>query len=101
MQKSNKINGKEEYNKLIDINSPLFELILATNQFNKYTVSISQENIDAKLKEDIILFNKLNKPNINYTSIYYSFSDIKKLKYNLNPKDQLIFEEYKQIIFKD
>lgn len=37
------------------------------------------------------LFNALPK----------AINDIKKGKYELTPKDQLIFEEYKQLIFKD
>ena len=37
------------------------------------------------------LFNALPK----------AINDIKKSKYELTPKDQLIFVEYKQLIFKD
>ena len=37
------------------------------------------------------LFNALPK----------AIDDIKKSKYNLTPKDKAIFEDYKQLIFKD
>ena len=108
----NEVNRKEEYNKLIEINSPIFDLISKTKSFHKYSISISQEDIDKNLKVDyIILFNKLNKSNINYTSIYYSFNDITKLKYlnelcidfnkikriilDIKGKDNKIDEDYK------
>ena len=91
---------KKDYNKLTDIDSPLFELISKTKNFEKYTIIISQENIediDDKLKEDfIILFNKLNKSNINYSTISYLFNDMKKLKYLKELK--LDFNKIKTII---
>ena len=66
----NEINKKEYYNQFIDIYSPLFELMSKTKTFGKYTIYIS---LGCKLKEDyIILFNKLNKSNANYTSIFFN-----------------------------
>ena len=69
---------------LINIDSPLFEIILKTINFEKnYTIYISQENIDEyNLKKDyIVFFNKLNKSNIKYSSIYYDFNDKTKINY--------------------
>lgn len=36
-----------------------------------------------------------------FDAIPKAINDIRKTRYNLTPKDQLIFEEYKKLIFKD
>ena len=75
---------KENTNKLIDIESPLFEIISKTKSFeNNYTIYISQKIIDKfKLKDNYkIYFDKLNKLNIKYSSIYCTFDDINKISY--------------------
>ena len=67
-----------------------------TKTFGKYTIYIS---LGCKLKEDyIILFNKLNKSNIHYTSICYLFNDITKLNYLR--EFNLDFNKIKRIIFE-
>ena len=69
---------------LINIESPLFEIISKTKIFEKnFTIYISQKNIDEnKLKNDYIkLFDKLNKSNIKYSSIFYKFNDKNKINY--------------------
>ena len=91
-------NREKDFN-LIDIDSPLFEIILKSNNLEKYTIYISFEDneTDEKEKETnekkIIekerktkqeysrIFNKLNKSNINYSSVRYNLDDVKKLKY--------------------
>ena len=70
------INNQVEVNeeKKINIDSPLFEIISKTKDFDKYyTIYLSQKNIDeCKLKNDYaLIFNKLNTSNIKYSSIYY------------------------------
>ena len=76
---------KEDSEILLDIESPLLEIISKGTNFenNYYTIYISQKNIDEyNLKNDYItFFNKLNKSNINYSSIYYKFGDKKKINY--------------------
>ena len=67
---------KEEYETKINIDSPLYDLISKTKNFeNNYTIYINQLYIDIlKIKEDIIkLINKSNKENIKYSSVYFSF----------------------------
>ena len=84
-QKAKDINEINEDNEiLIDLDSPLFEMISKTKNFeNKYTIYICQENIDEyKLKNDFIrIFDKFNKLNIKYSSIFYSFKDKNKIDY--------------------
>ena len=70
--------------KLINFDSPLFEIISKTKLFEKnFTIYISQKNIDDyKLKNDyIIFFDKLNKSNIKYSSLFYKFNDKNKINY--------------------
>ena len=76
------INKKKPSEILIDIDSPLFEIISKTNAFdNNYTIYISQYIID-KLQDGCKKqFDNLNKMNIKYSSIYYRFSDKKKINY--------------------
>ena len=67
----------------INIDSPLFEIISKLSHFEKnYIIYISQKNIDEfnLLNEYIKLFDKLNKSNIKYVSIFY-FSDNNRIKY--------------------
>ena len=109
----NEPNRKKNNNKLIvDIYSPLLEIISKLKIFEKYTIYISQNTLDVNLVENYTkLFNKLNKSNIKYTSIYYSFKDIKKINYlkeinldfnnikriilDIKANDYIINEEYK------
>ena len=91
---------KEDSEILIDIESPLFEIISKIKIFEtNYTIYISQKNIDEyNLKDDYkISFDKLNKLNIKYSSIYYSFHNKKKIKYlkELN----IDYNKIKRIIF--
>ena len=92
----------------IDIDSPLFEIISKTKNFeNNYTIYISQKYFDEfKLKEQYIqFFNKLNKLDVKYSSIYYEFYchkisflkdlniDFNKIKrISLNEKDDGIYD---------
>ena len=58
---------EEDSEKLIDMDSPLFEIISKTKNFeNNYTIYISQKNIDDNnLKDDFrIKFDNLNKSNV-------------------------------------
>ena len=82
-KKSKNIN-EEGYETLINIDSPLFEIISITKNFeNNYILYISQKNIDEyKLIDDYKkIFDKLNKSNIKYSSIFFSFHDKKKINY--------------------
>ena len=75
---------KEDYETKICIDSPLFDIISKTKNFeNNYTIFISQTYIDEyKLKNDYItFFNKLNESHTQYSSIYYKFNEIKKINY--------------------
>ena len=77
-------NKKNKCESLIYIDSPFFEVISNTKMLEKkYTLFISQEIIDNNnLYYDYKkCFNKLNKENIKYTSIYYKFNDKDKIKY--------------------
>ena len=91
----NKINKDSE--KLIDINSPLFEIISKTKILEKYfSIYISQDiesneskkyyiyiNKLNKSNNDFrIFFDKINKSNIQYSSIFYNFDKMNKI-YNL------------------
>ena len=76
--------NEEDSEKLIDMESPLFEIISKTQNFeNNYAIYISQENIDENnIKDDYkIKFDNLNKSNIEYSSIYFKFNNKKKIKY--------------------
>jgi len=75
-----KINENEKF---INIESPLFKILSKTKNFGKiFTIYISQKIIDEyKLKNEyIIIFDKLNNLNINYSSIFYDLEDINKIK---------------------
>ena len=79
---------EEDINKiketLINIDSPLFAVVSKTQFFEKNcTIYISQKNIDDyNLKDDYrIFFDKLNKSNVNYSSIYYIFNNKNKINY--------------------
>ena len=78
------INNAENYDKLIDIDSPLFNLLSKTKNFEKkFTVYLSQNNIDEyNLKYYYAqVFKNLNKLKIKYSSISYILDDITKLNY--------------------
>ena len=73
---------KDDYEIKINIDSPLFDILSKTKNFsNNYTIYISQNEIDKYEKKDeyINFFNKLNKSNIKYASIYYMFNDKKNI----------------------
>ena len=77
-------NIKKDSEILIDIESPLFEIISKTKIFeNNYTIYISQKIIDKYKLKDYYknYFDNLNKLNIKYASIYYSFYDKNKIDY--------------------
>ena len=83
-KKENLSKIEENYEELININSPLFEIISKTKNFeNNYSIYISQEDIDKyKLKKEYKnFFDKLNKTNIKYSSIYYYFINNEKINY--------------------
>jgi hypothetical protein len=83
-KKENLSKIEENYEELINIDSPLFEIISRTKNFeNNYSIYISQEDIDKyKLKKQYKnFFDKLNITNINYSSIYYYFIDKEKKNY--------------------
>ena len=70
--------------KLINIESPLFEVLSKTKNFgNIFTTYISQKIIDKyELKDEYIkCFDKLNNLNIKYTSIFYHLEDTNKINY--------------------
>ena len=70
--------------KLINIESPLFEILSKTRNFGKiFTIYISQKIIDKhKLKDEYKkFFDKLNKLNIEYESIFYDYKDINNINY--------------------
>ena len=77
----NKIN--KDHEKLIDINSPLFDIISKTKLFEKnISIYISQNHATTKPKYDYLkFFDKLNKSNIKYSSIYYDFYELYKINY--------------------
>ena len=78
--------------KLINIESPLFEVLSKTRNFGKiFTIYISQKIIDKhKLKDEYKkFFVKLNKMNIEYESIFYDYKDnnnnyLKQININFN-----------------
>ena len=84
----NKIN--ENYEKKIDIYSPLFKIISKTKNFEKiFTIIINQKNIDEfeLLNDYRNFFDYLNKLNIKYSSIYcifHKFYDLKEYLENIN-----------------
>ena len=81
LENKNEINKENET--YINIDSPLFKIVSKLNHFeNKYVVYISQKNIDDYnlINEYIKLFDKLNKSNIKYISIYY-FSNNNEIRY--------------------
>ena len=108
--------GKAE-EKLININSPLFESISRTKIFeNNISIYISQDKeFNKSKKEYIIFFDKLNKSGVKYSSIHYDFeesdeinslkdlnidfSKIKKLTLNLQSEQYLYYKEEKKNIF--
>jgi len=72
----------KDYEKLINIESPLFKILSKTKNFGKlFSIHISQRIIDEyKLKDEYLkLFEKLNNLNINYESIFYNLEDINKI----------------------
>ena len=95
--KEKKVKDNE---KLINIESPLFEVLSKTRNFGKiFTIYISQKIIDKhKLKHEYKkFFDKLNKLNIEYESIFYDYKDnnnnyLKDIKINFNRIKRLTIE---------
>ena len=74
----------KDHEKLINIESPLFMILSKTRNFGKiFTIYISQKIIDKhKLKDEYKkFFDKLNKLNIEYESIFYDYKDINNINY--------------------
>ena len=103
------LNSKAEKRKknYINIESPLFEITLRTNDFEKYyMIIIYQDNInDPKIKEDYsYIFHNLNTSKIKY-SVCYVFNettkldDILELNINFNnvKKVNYFYNDYKPI----
>ena len=108
-------NINKDYDKKININSPLFEKISKTKMFEKnLSIYISQK----KSKNDYIkIFDKLNESNIKYSSIFYdiyynamdennylkelniNYNNIKKLtlniKYDIDYEEDILYENNK------
>ena len=92
----------KDYGILINIDSPLFEVISKTENFDKnYTIYFSQKNIhEYTLKEDYIaIHDKLNKLNRKYSSIYYNFNDKRSINYL--KKFNIDFNKIKRIILQE
>ena len=75
------IKSETDKNIYINMDCPLFEILTKKNVFNKnFIIYISQKNIDDyKLRDDyLIMFNKQNKSNIEYSSIKFIWNQLKK-----------------------
>ena len=87
LEKEENIQQKTYYPKLyeilLDIYSPFFDLLSKSETFNQLfsiniPINLIQEN---HLKNDyIVTFDKLNKSNTNYSSIYIQFEYVKDLE---------------------
>ena len=79
----------EKY-QFINIYSPFFDVISKAEELDKYEIEINQDMIDKyNLKNDYIeVFNKLNKSNVNYSSIYFTSNGNEKIdnlrEYNID-----------------
>ena len=79
-----KLDKIKNYGKLINIDSPLFNIISKTKNFEKiFTIHISQKNIDEYNLKDYYIktFNDLNNLKIKYTSILLILNNIIKIRY--------------------
>ena len=65
------------------------------HEINDNIRNIAGKNVYTLVTGDETAFEQL------FNALPKAINDIKKSKYNLTPKDQVIFEEYKQLIFKD
>ena len=82
--KFNLIEYNENSEKIININSPLFDPISKTNSFNLFfTIEIPLSTIkEFNLKNDYkSIFQKMNELNINYSSLSLFFLDIDNISY--------------------
>ena len=66
-----------------------------THELNENIRNIAGKDVYTLVTGDETAFEQL------FNALPKAINDIKKTKYNLSPKDQLILEEYKQNIFKD
>ena len=75
-----KINNNEFF---IDIYSPFFDSLSKNEIFDNFTIKINVEDIEEfNLKNDYItIFDKMNKSNSNYSSIYFGFKNSEDIKY--------------------
>lgn len=65
------------------------------HEVNENIRNIAGEQVYRLVTGDETAFKQL------FDALPKAINDIKKFKYKLTPKDQLIFEKYKQLIFKD
>lgn len=65
------------------------------HEINDNIRNIAGRNVYTLVTGDETAFEQL------FNALPKAINDIKKSKYNLTPKDQVIFEKYKQLIFKD
>ena len=75
---------KDKSGNLICIDSPLFDLVSKTSDYeNDYSIYISQNHIDKySLKADYTkFFDNLNKSNVNNSSIYFYFLNKPAIEY--------------------
>ena len=100
------IDKIKENEKLINIESPLFNILSKTKNFGKiFTIHISQRTIDKfELKDEYIkLFDKLNNLNIKYESIFYYLKDINRINYikeiniDFNKIKRLTIEKFSEV----
>lgn len=66
-----------------------------THELNENIRNIAGKDVYTLVTGDETAFEQL------FNALPKAINDIKKTKYSLSPKDQLILEEYKQNIFKD
>ena len=75
---------KNDSERLICIESPLFDLVSKMKNFeNNFSIYISQNHIDKYvLKTNYTnFFDKINKSDLNYSSIYYFFNNKSSIRY--------------------
>lgn len=67
----------------------------AVHEVNENIRNIAGKDVYKLVTGDETAFEQL------FDALPKAINDVKKCKYRLNPKDQVIFEKYKQLIFKD
>ena len=99
-----KINSEVfDYNNLIDLdfNNPVFKLILIVNIFDNININIDLEEVkNNNLKSEINSnFQKMNKLNSKYTSLYFEFKDMNDINYIKDFKIE--FNKIKRLSFRE